>query len=93
MKEVLKISSIILIIGVSIFVIPETFLLFDWIETRFKSGFFSLVFPFNFLLIVIAFISTYSFKSKLSEDKTNSLLMNNLIGLLTLGIWLYFYFK
>ena len=90
MKLISKILSLILITGALFFVLPETVSMFGWLDSGVISSYFHLIFPFNFILLLMSILSLYSFKKELSKDKNNSIFINNIIGLIVLILWLYF---
>ena len=91
MKLLSKILSIILLLGTIVLIIPKTISMFGWLKSGVISGYFYIIFPFNLMLFIMAFLSTYSFKktSENSVDRTNSLIINNLIGLILLVLCYY----
>jgi hypothetical protein len=91
MKLTSKILSTILMTGAILFVLPGTYSIFSWLDSGVTSGYFYLIFPYNVVILVMSFLSIFSFKKNLSQDKLRSLFISNIIASVALVIWLFFY--
>jgi heme/copper-type cytochrome/quinol oxidase subunit 2 len=87
-----KILSTLMVIVCITYYIPKTIKMTNWLESGIINGYFFLLVPINFIIIVISLISIFAFRRNNTDRLNKIILAINVIGFLLMIFWFPFIF-